>query len=133
MIMPFEGGLEQTMNSAPLMRRFLVATPSAVINQDLREALESYADAHVDVFFPLPGLSPDCYELAILGMPIDQVISDPFARALRKAGTAIVVLDSRLDSSALKGTGVFVLDQPFSTEGLERLLAEIGIVASQKG
>lgn len=120
------------MNSAPSVRRFLVATPNVIINEDLREALETFADASVDVCYPLSEIRRDAYELAVLGVPIEEVMTDPRARALRKSGTHIVVLNSRVDPTTLEGTGLHFLDQPFSTEEVERLLTYIGIAGAKK-
>ena len=103
-------------------RRFLVVTPNIVVGEDLREAMSSYAGADVDVVASLDLAAGEPYDVAVFGLRIDEVLHDCRVRALRNAGTRIVVLGGSLPSSALDGTGVTLLPQPFLTEDVENLL-----------
>ncbi|MGR3513528.1 MAG: hypothetical protein ACU0GG_12270 [Paracoccaceae bacterium] len=117
--------MDQTLEK----RRFLVATPNIVVGQDLKEALMTSSEAEVDLVVNLDQAAERPYEIAVFGLPLDAVLSDPRVRALHKSGTQIVVLNGHFSHDALNGTGVIALSQPFSTEDVEALLKEISRTA----
>ncbi len=110
------------MDNAVSGRRFLVVTPNVVVGEDLREVMMTYGGTEVDFFTSLDSIWQNSYDLAIFGLSIEELLVDQRVRDLRSSGTKIVILNGHFPVSALEGTFIEVLSQPFTTEDVEALI-----------
>lgn len=120
------------MDKAHNVSRFLVVTPNIVVGEDLRETLLEYAGTEVDVRTSLADDWSHDYRLAIFGVSVDRLLNDPRVRTMHKSGVQIVVLNGHFPKSALSGTGILALSQPFVTSDVEELLRDAGVLSFKK-
>lgn len=113
------------MDLAVNLRRILVVTKNVVVGEDLREALSTYLNAEVTLAKDMSEIGASAFEVAIFGMPLDAALGDRRVRALHDAGTRIVLLNGHVAPEVLKGTGVTILPQPFTTEDVHRLMDDM--------
>lgn len=119
------------MEDLPLgkTRRFLVVHPDVLIAEDLRETILALRGATVDLRRDLPDRSvPGAfYDMAIIGLPLAQLIDNAFVETLRLRRTVIVILNGATSLDAPETHGFYSLAQPFRTEDVMRLLRQLAV------
>jgi len=122
-----------TTDSMTRRRRYLVYHSNPLVAEDLRETLEATGPCVVEVVASSTGVPRGCYDVALLDVAPDILVTAEEWSWVLGASRMVVALSSGLTDAGPSGgtageaSGIVLLPQPFRSDDVLDVLARAGI------